>query len=68
MKKEITKEQIDATKQANELRKLAKNDNILAEDLGLSKVTLYTRLKNSNWKKSEIALIEILTKNIKLNE
>ena len=61
MAKQATIEQLKATNKAYTLRQNAKNDNKLAEELGLSKVTLYTRLKKSNWKKPELALIEKLS-------
>jgi DNA-binding NtrC family response regulator len=54
-------EQLEATNKAYTLRQQAQNDNELAEQLGMSKVTLYTRLKKSNWKKPELALIESLS-------
>lgn len=59
-KKEPTVEQLETTNKAYELRRGASNDNDLAEMLGMSKVTLYTRLRVSNWKKPEIALINAL--------
>lgn len=59
--KEATIEQLEATNKAYILRQKAQNDNKLAEQFGMSKVTLYTRLKLSNWKKSELALIKILS-------
>ena len=59
--KQPTIEQLEATNKAYSLRNKAKNDNDLAEQLGMSKVTLYTRLKKSNWKKPELALIENLS-------
>ena len=63
MKKQATLEQLKSTDKVYKLRKDPKaNDNDLSELLGISKVTLYTRLKVSNWKKSEIALINNLLK------
>lgn len=32
-------------------------DEILAKKLGITRATLYTRLRNDNWKKSEAFLI-----------
>lgn len=60
MKKNIepTNEQIITTNKAYDLRDIAKTDDELAEMLGISKVTLYTRFRLSNWKKSEIALVD----------
>lgn len=55
-----TNEQLETTNKAYNLRKKAQNDNVLAEQLGMSKVTLYTRLEKSNWKKADIALINSL--------
>lgn len=63
MKKKLfnpSNQQLEATNKAYELRQEAQNDNELAETLGLSKVTLYTRLQKSNWKKTELALINFL--------
>lgn len=57
---QATIEQLEATNKAYKLRHESQNDNVLAEQLGISKVTLYTRLKRSNWKKPELALIESL--------
>lgn len=54
--------QLKATDLVYKLREASSNDNDLAEELGLSKVTLYTRLKKSNWKKPELALIKNLSK------
>ncbi len=63
MKKQATLEQLKSTDKVYKLREDPKtNDNDLSELLGISKVTLYTRLKVSNWKKSEIALINNLSK------
>ena len=39
------------------LRETTKIDN-LAELVGVSKVTLYTRLRTSNWKKPEMTHVE----------
>lgn len=59
--KQSTVEQLDATNKVYKLRQKAANDNELAKLLGISKVTLYTRLKSNNWKKPELALIESLS-------
>ena len=59
--KEASIEQLEATNKVYTLRHSSQNDNELAEQLGMSKVTLYTRLKRSNWKKPELALIESLS-------
>jgi len=59
--KQASIEQLEATNKAYILRQQAQNDNELAEQFGMSKVTLYTRLKKSNWKKPELALIEQLS-------
>ncbi len=53
--------QLKATNKVYALRQQPGNDNDLAEKLGISKVTLYTRLKFNNWKKSELALINNLS-------
>lgn len=60
-KKQASIEQLEATNKAFHLRQKATNDNELADWLGMSKVTLYTRLRTSNWKKPELALIEHLS-------
>ena len=60
MSKSASIEQLEATDKVYALRELSQNDNVLAESLGISKVTLYTRLKKSNWKKTEISLINTL--------
>lgn len=49
----------EATKKVKKLRE-ATNDRELAKKLGMSRVTMYTRLEKNNWKKTEIALIETL--------
>ena len=55
--------QLKATDAVYKLREdKTRNDNDLASLLGISKVTLYTRLEKSNWKKSELALIKTLDK------
>lgn len=51
--------QLEATNKAYKLRNLASNDNELANTLGLSKVTLYTRFRRSNWKNAEILFLEL---------
>jgi predicted DNA binding protein len=63
MKKPATIEQLETTDKVYQLRQdETRNDNDLSELLGISKVTLYTRLKKSNWKKAEIALVNNLSK------
>lgn len=63
MTKQPTLEQLETTDKVYKLRSEdSRNDNDLAEMLGISKVTLYTRLKKSNWKKAEIALVNNLIK------
>jgi transcriptional regulator of acetoin/glycerol metabolism len=63
MKKQATIEQLETTDKVYQLRQdETRNDNDLSELLGISKVTLYTRLKKSNWKKAEIALVNNLSK------
>jgi len=34
------------------------SDEVLAEKIGISKPTLYTRLVNENWKKGEVKIIK----------
>ena len=55
-------EQLETTDKVYKLREQDGNDNDLCALIGISKVTLYTRLKKSNWKKSEIAHISNLCK------
>ena len=64
MSKTATVKQLETTNKAYDLRREADNDNKLCEEFGMSKVTLYTRLKKSNWKKPEMALINLLHKKI----
>lgn len=59
-KNNATNEQLLATDRVYALRENS-TDNDLAKLLGISKVTLYTRLRRNNWKVSELALIENLT-------
>ena len=59
-KKQPSTIQLKATDKIYKVREATINDNELASLLGLSKVTLYTRLKLSNWKKTELALINTL--------
>lgn len=49
--------QLDATNKTYLLRR-EMNDNELSSLLNISKVTLYTRLKRSNWTNPEILFIE----------
>jgi len=67
-KNQPTIKQLEATNKAYQLRQEAQNDNDLAEMLGLSKVTLYTRLKRNNWKKPELALIDQLKISLSLTD
>ena len=53
-------QQLEATNKTYKLRQKM-NDNELSEILSISKVTLYTRLKRSNWKNTEILIIEYNT-------
>lgn len=50
---------IEATTKAQRLR-LSYKDDELANKIGISKPTLYTRLAKHNWKKSELHLINSL--------
>lgn len=47
----------DCTRKTEQLR-FYKTDDEVCRIIGISKPTLYTRLKQSNWKISEIFLIE----------
>lgn len=58
--KPITIKQLKATEAVIKLREKVSNDQELMDDLGISKGTFYTRLKQSNWKKAEIVLINSL--------
>lgn len=63
MSKEPTLQQLEATNKVYTIRQdksKVQNDNELAKLIGVSKVTLYTRLNVSNWKKTELALINTL--------
>jgi len=60
-KKNPSVKQLEATNKAYKLRQQSQNDNELAEKLNLSKVTTYTRLKQSNWTNPEILFIEYLS-------
>lgn len=62
--KQASIQQLEATNKVYQLRQTTKNDDKLVKLLDLSKVTLYTRLKKSNWKKSEIFYIDHLLKNV----
>ena len=55
--KQATNKQLEATNKAYRLRQTM-NDNDLSKLLNISKVTLYTRLKKSNWTNPEILFIE----------
>lgn len=52
-----TTAQMSATRTCYELKGKCNSDT-LADILGLSKATLYTRLKLSNWKQSEMLYLE----------
>lgn len=58
--KEPTIEQLKATDNFYKLRQVAKNDSVLAEWIGRSKVTMYTRMRTQLWDKPEIAQINQL--------
>ena len=58
---QATIQQIEATNKVYTLRANVPNDNELAKQLNLSKVTLYTRLKRNNWTNTEIVFIEYLS-------
>lgn len=60
MKKQATIEQLETTEKVYKLRAEDGNDNDLSALIGISKVTLYTRLKKSNWKKAEMSHIKTL--------
>jgi len=47
----------DCTRKVEQIR-FYKTDDEVCKIVGISKPTLYTRLKNSNWKTAEIYLIE----------
>jgi len=47
----------DCTRKIEQMR-FYKTDDEVCKIIGISKPTLYTRLKESNWKTSEIFLIE----------
>ncbi len=49
----------DTTKKIEQMR-FYKTDDEVCKIIGISKPTLYVRLKKSNWKTSEIYLIERL--------
>lgn len=50
----------DITLKVMNLKALKHTDEELAKLLGISRPTLYTRLKKHNWRKSEIFYIESL--------
>jgi hypothetical protein len=68
MAKPATIQQLTTTDKAYSLRKLSKNDDIFSKEIGISKVTMYTRLQRSNWKTPEITQINHLfeSKNLTL--
>ena len=47
----------DCTRKVEQFRYYMTDDEV-CKKIGISKATLYVRLKNSNWKVSEIFLIE----------
>lgn len=47
----------ETTSKVKKMRNYAKDDEI-AKIIGISKPTLYTRIKTHNWKVSEIFIIE----------
>lgn len=51
-----------ATQQVRDLREFASDDNQLAFMLGVAKNTMYSRLRDSKWKKAEIYYINFLHK------
>lgn len=56
-KKQISNKQIKTTNIVYKLRKIAQNDCELIEWIGISKGTFYTRLRENNWKKPEMSII-----------
>ena len=54
-------EQLETTNRVYALRRTSKNDNDLSRKLGISKVTLYTRLGVSNWKLAQVYHVTLLT-------
>ena len=55
----VSKAQKAATKKVLKLKEGTTSDK-LADMLGIAKPTLYTRLERQNWKKTELALINLL--------
>jgi predicted DNA-binding transcriptional regulator AlpA len=53
--------QSEITKRVEVLRANIFTDEEISMKIGISKPTLYTRLKKDNWKKSEIFLIKSFT-------
>ncbi len=51
--------QLEATKKVRMLREVH-TDVYTANALGISKVTMYKRLRTGKWKKTELALIDTL--------
>lgn len=58
--KEATVRQLEVTNKAYELRQTYQNDNDFAKAIFRSKVTLYTRLRLSNWDELEMPYLENL--------
>lgn len=58
MKKQPTIEQLETTNRAYDLRKVIDTDEDLAELFGISKMTMYSRFRQSNWLKQEMYFID----------
>lgn len=50
----------EASQKVLSIRGVKYNDYDLSEKLGISRPTLYTRIKKHNWKKGELILIKSL--------
>ncbi len=50
---------LEATKKVKELKE-KKNVDDLAKEIGIAKMTLYTRLEKMNWKKPELVAISYM--------
>lgn len=53
-----TKKQLETTKKVREIQKHCDNTVELAEVIGVSKMTMYSRFKNDEWKFTEMAFID----------
>ena len=53
-------ERIDITERVQKVREFKYTDDELCKRLGISRPTLYVRMKKHNWKKGEIVLSERL--------